>query len=110
MRLLALLSLLASAADHYTTYLCLRAPVVGWNVTEANPLADWLFTTIGLVPGLLLDSAITVCGVAFLVLTPAVPHAAKTVFVATISLWTSAAVVNNVLAVQALGLTLWSVS
>ena len=36
MRVLALLTVLVSAADHWTTYLCLRAPVAGWNVTEAN--------------------------------------------------------------------------
>jgi hypothetical protein len=109
-RLLALLTLMASAADHWTTYLCLKAPVAGWSVTEANPLADWLFTSIGLVPGLLLDSMITLCGVAFLLLTPAVPRMAKNVFFATISAWTSVAVVNNLLAVQALGLSLWSAS
>ncbi len=66
MRLLALLTLLISAADHWTTYLCLRHPVAGWEVAEANPLADWLFSTAGLIPGLLIDSAVTVCGVAFL--------------------------------------------
>ena len=110
MRLLALLTLMASAADHWTTYLCLKAPVAGWNVTEANPLADWLFASIGLVPGLLLDSMITLCGVAFLLLTPAVPRMAKKVFFATISAWTSVAVINNLLAVHALGLSLWSAS
>ena len=110
MRLLALLTLVASAADHWTTYLCLRAPVAGWRVTEANPLADWLFQSVGLVPGLLLDSAITLCGVGFLLLTPAVPQKAKTVFFATICAWTTLAVANNVLAVRSLGLSLWSAS
>lgn len=106
MRLLALLTVVTSAADHWTTYLCLRSPVAGWNVTEANPLADWLFQQIGLVPGLLTDSAITIAGVAFLCLTAAIPHSAKCVFFGTISLWTSFAVMNNVLAVHALGLSL----
>ena len=41
--LLAVLTLALTAADHWTTYLCLRAPVEGWQVTEANPLASWLF-------------------------------------------------------------------
>jgi hypothetical protein len=109
-RLLALLTLLASAADHWTTYLCLKAPVAGWNVTEANPLADWLFGSIGLVPGLLVDSTITLCGVGFLILTPAVPRPAKTVFFATISAWTTVAVINNIFAVRSLGLSLWSAS
>ncbi len=110
MRVLALLTLLASAADHWTTYLCLKAPVAGWDVTEANPLADWLFASVGLVPGLLLDSVITLCGVAFLLLTPAVPQKAKTVFFATVCMWTTLAVVNNIHAVRSMGLSLWSAS
>ena len=43
------LVLLASAADHWTTYLCLRAPVSGWVVTEANPITAWMFQQFGLV-------------------------------------------------------------
>ena len=53
-------TLLLSAADHWTTYLCLRSPVQGFEVTEANPLAAWLFSNLGLVEGLLLDSVVTV--------------------------------------------------
>jgi len=56
---LAIATLALSAADHWTTYLCLRSPVLGWQVTEANPISQWLFEAIGLVPGLLLDSAVT---------------------------------------------------
>ena len=70
MRILALLTLLLSAADHWTTYLCLRQPVDGWHVTEANPLADWLFDMMGLVPGLAVDSLITLSAVGFLLATP----------------------------------------
>ena len=52
LRLLATLTVLLSLADHWTTYLCLREPVTGWSVTEANPLANWLFDLTGLLPGL----------------------------------------------------------
>ena len=52
LRLLALLTLMLSASDHWTTYLCLRRPVDGFDVTEANPLAAWLFDSVGLVEGL----------------------------------------------------------
>ncbi|MGH0030025.1 MAG: hypothetical protein ACQGVC_09560 [Myxococcota bacterium] len=105
MRLLALLTLLVSAADHWTTYLCLRSPVPGWNVTEANPLADWLFTTAGLVPGLMIDSAVTIAGVSFLVVTRNVPPVAKGVFFTVVIAWTSLAVLNNLQAIEALGLS-----
>ncbi len=105
MRLLALLTLLISAADHWTTYLCLRQPVPGWQVAEANPLADWLFSMAGLVPGLAIDSAVTVCGVAFLLVTQAVPETAKGVFFAIVIAWTSFAVMNNLQAIDALGLS-----
>jgi hypothetical protein len=66
---LAGLTLLLTAADHWTTYLCLRGPVQGWRVSELNPLADWLFVKFGLVPGLLIDSTITLAAVAFLATT-----------------------------------------
>jgi hypothetical protein len=104
-RLLAVLTLLVSAADHWTTYLCLRSPIPGWEVVEANPLADWLFATAGLVPGLLIDSTATVCGVAFLVFTRAVPQAAKGLFFVLVIAWTTLAVANNLRAIEALGLS-----
>lgn len=105
MRILALLTVLVSAADHWTTYLCLRAPVPGWRVAEANPLADWLFQTLGLVPGLLLDTAVTLGAVGFLLSTSAIPRALRAAFLAVVTVWTAVAVMNNVQAMQALGLS-----
>jgi hypothetical protein len=104
-RLLALLTLLVSAADHWTTYLCLRQPIPGWSVSEANPLADWLFATAGLVPGLMIDSAVTIGGVAFLVSTRNVPAVAKALFFTLVIAWTTLAVMNNLEAIRALGLS-----
>lgn len=104
MRVLALVTLLVTAADHWTTWLCLRQPVSGWEVTEANPLADWLFQTVGLVPGLLLDSAVTLVAVAFLLSTRRLPRSAKAAFLTFVIAWTGYAVVNNFQAIQALGL------
>lgn len=105
MRLLALLTLIVSAVDHWTTYLCLRTPIPGWSVEEANPLAEWLFHTAGLVPGLLIDSAVTLCGVTFLVVTNQVPRVAKHLFFALVIAWTTLAVANNLEAIEALGLS-----
>ncbi len=105
MRLLALIALLVSAADHWTTYLCLRQPIAGWQVEEVNPLADWLFSAAGLVPGLMIDSVVTLCGVGFLLMTTTVPGVAKGIFFSIVIAWTSFAVVNNLQAIEALGLS-----
>ena len=105
MKLLALATLLVSCADHWTTYLCLRQSVAGWDVSEVNPIADWLFGTIGLVPGLLLDSAITLAAVTFLVATRAVPRLVKHAFFVVVIAVTAFAVFNNLRAVEALGLS-----
>jgi uncharacterized protein YacL len=105
LRALALLTLLISAADHWTTYLCLRRHVNGWDVSEWNPIAEWMFATVGLVPGLLVDSAITLAAVGFLLVTRAVPQIAKLVFFVLVIAVTSFAVVNNLRAVDALGLS-----
>ena len=105
LQILALLTLLLTAADHWTTYLCLRAPIPGFEVSEANPLADWLFEALGLAPGLMLDSVVTLAALAFLLSTPLVPAAAKRVFLLVVSAWTGYAVVNNLHAISTMGLS-----
>jgi hypothetical protein len=102
---LAAFTIVLTAADHWTTYLCLRGPVAGWNVSELNPLADWLFTTFGLVPGLLIDTSVTLVAVGFLLSTALFPRAAKSVCFAVLVLSTAWAVINNLLAIDALGLS-----
>lgn len=104
LRVLAGSSLLLTGADHLTTWLCLRAPVDGWEVSEANPVANWLFRSTGLVPGLAIDSAITLAAVAFLVTTSSLPLALRSGFLGLISLTTGFAVFNNLQAIQAMGL------
>ena len=103
--LLAALTLALTAADHWTTYLCLRTPIEGWIVTEANPLADWLFQAAGLVGGLAIDTAVTVAAVAFLVSTRRLPTAAKHACFGVIALTTGYAVLNNLGALESLGLS-----
>lgn len=105
MRILAAATLILSAADHWTTYLCLRSPVAGWEVIEANPISDWLFSWIGLVPGLLLDSVITVFAVAFLLWTNRLTQNVKRAFFGLVTLTTGYAVINNFRAIDALGLS-----
>ncbi len=105
LHLLALLTLLLTAADHWTTYLCLQAPVPGFEVSEANPIALWLFEAMGLVPGILLDTAVTLAAVGFLVSTALVPGPAKRTFLLVVIAWTGYAVVNNLQAMVAMGLS-----
>ncbi len=102
---LASLTLLLTAADHWTTYLCLRAPINGWAVTEANPIAGWLFDAVGLVPGLMIDSVVTISAIAFLLTTQRLPKFFKGMFFACVSLSTLYAVVNNLDAIRMLGLS-----
>jgi hypothetical protein len=103
--MLVALTLLLTAADHWTTYLCLRAPVPGWQVSEANPIAAWLFQSLGLVPGILLDGAVTLAAIAFLLGTAVVPRAVKGAFFLAVVAWTGWAVVNNVKAILVMGIS-----
>jgi hypothetical protein len=103
---MALLTVLLSAADHWTTYLCLRTPVAGWEVTEANPIAHWLFGSVGLVPGLIIDSVLTLGAVGFLLTTRRLSGFGKFCFFGLISAWTGYAVINNLQAISTLGLPL----
>lgn len=102
--LLSLAVLALTALDHWTTFVCLRVTVPGFAVREGNPLAAWLFEQVGLVPGLVLDSVITVAALAFLLATRRVPATAKTLLLLMIGTWTAGAVANNVRAIEALGL------
>jgi hypothetical protein len=103
MRILALLTLLLSAADHWTTYVCLRAPHDGWEVTEANPIAEWLFGSVGLASGLAIDSVVTLAAVGFLITTTRINHTVKSCFFALIAAWTAIAIINNLNAISAIG-------
>ena len=96
--------LMLTAVDHLTTYLCLREPVAGYVVTEANPFAAWLFGHAGLVQGLILDSLITFAALLFLASTPRFSPRLKLAMLSFIALATSYAVTNNLFAVAALGI------
>ena len=105
LHILALLTLLLTAADHWTTYLCLKSPVPGFDVSEANPIAEWLFDSLGLVPGILLDSAVTLLAIGFLLSTALIPRPAKRVFLMVVIGWTGYAVMNNLQAILSMGLS-----
>ena len=92
-------------APTWTTYVCLRLPVAGWDVIEANPIAEWLFEVAGLVPGLALDSLVTVFAIGFLLTTSRFPLHVKLALLTLISLTTGYAVINNMAAISDLGIS-----
>jgi hypothetical protein len=102
---LAILTLLLTFADHWTTYLCLRSPIAGWQVVEANPAVDLLFQGTGLLGGLLIDSIFTVLAVAFVFHTQSFQKHVKQAFLAFIVVTTGYAVANNLQAISALGIS-----
>ena len=103
---LALLTVLVSSADHWTTYLCLTNPVAGWTVSEVNPISAWMFEVIGVGPALWLDSAVTIVGVGFLATTRVLPDSVKVPLLAAVFGVTAYAVANNLDGVWELGLML----
>ncbi len=108
LRILTLTTIVLTAADHWTTYLCLRRPIEGWLATEANPVANLLFQWAGLGSGLVIDSALTLFAVSFLATTQLFDRNIKTALMAIISFSTGYAVVNNLGAISQMGLSPWS--
>ncbi len=106
LHLLALVAMLFAIADHWTTYLCLRAPVAGWDVLEANPWAAWLFEHFGLVGGLLLDTGVTFLALVVVVQTPLFGSLSKTAVLGLLIATAGYAVQNNIEAVLRMGLSL----
>lgn len=107
LRFFAFTTILLTCADHWTTWLCLKDPVQGWNVSEANPVADWLFQSAGLSGGLMIDSLVTLGAVAFVLTTPVFDRSVKVGLLAVITCATGYAVANNVEAIQRMGLSPW---
>ena len=102
---LAILAALLTAADHWTTYLCLRRPVEGWNAVEANPVVAWLFDLTGLLPGLMIDSGITALAITFILVTPIMSRLTRYLCLGVMTLAGAYAVVNNLQALSSLGLS-----
>jgi hypothetical protein len=104
LRVLAALALLLALLDHLTTWLCLRAPVPGWDVREANPIAAWLFGRVGLLEGLALDTVVTLGAVIVVTEARRVPRAAKLGLLGMLIATSAFAVANNLEVIQEIGL------
>ena len=96
--------LLVTLGDHYTTWLCLQAPVPRWEITEANPIAEYLFQVFGLVSGLLIDSIVTIIAVTWVYRTSFFPDGVKIGCGLAAVAVTTFAVVNNLGAMRAVGI------
>ena len=106
---LGVLVVLLNVADNTTTFLCLRAPTPGFELAEANPAAAWLFDAIGLVPGLVLEMAVTTAAVWFLVATTHLRPRTKLALLAVLALLPLWATLNNAYVIHATGVSLaWS--
>ena len=103
---LGALVILLNTMDNATTFLCLRRPVEGFEVIELNPLAAWLFETVGLIQGLVFESLLTLIAVGFLVLTESVPRWARTTLLVVLCVLPAWAVANNVQVMAAIGILL----
>lgn len=107
MRILLGLSVVAfNLLDNATTFLCLRAPVAGYDVVEANPFARALFDSLGLVPGLLLETVLTTATVAILVWSGRISLRLRFALLMVLALLPAWASVNNLLVMRAVGITM----
>ena len=104
--LLGALVVLFNLTDNATTFLCLRAPIAGYEVVEANPIARWLFESVGLAEGLLFEMVITTAAIIFLVVTERIPHRIKLTLLVILAVLPAWASVNNLLVMRAVGLPL----
>jgi hypothetical protein len=101
---LAGMALLMNALDNFTTFACLRRPVVGFEVYEANPLARWGFDLFGLVPGLILEMALSGVAIWFLLQTQSFSRSTRMSLLAAMAVLPTWAVVNNLRVMHALGM------
>jgi hypothetical protein len=100
----AALALACALLDHWTTWLCLRAPIPGWEIQEANPLAAWLFGRVGLVEGLWIDSLITFGAVLLVAGTARLSRPLKLGLLGLLISTSAFAAVNNLEVIQRVGL------
>jgi hypothetical protein len=106
---LGILVILLNLADNTTTFLCLRAPVAGFELSEANPAAAWMFGMFGLRTGLIVEMLVTSAAVIFLVATDHVPPRIKLALLILLVALPAWAALNNLFVIQATNVPLaWS--
>jgi hypothetical protein len=103
---LGLLIVFFNMLDNVTTFLSLRGPTPGFEVFEANPFARWLFDSIGLVEGLVLETVITTIAVCFLVWAPRISPRVRLVILVVLAVLPAWATVNNLEVMRSVGISL----
>jgi len=98
------LAFLFALLDHFTTWLCLRTPIAGWEIHEANPLAAWLFERVGLVEGLAIDTGVTALALVLVAYSARLPRAARLSLLGLLIGTSAFAVANNFDVIQQIGL------
>jgi len=98
------LAFLFALLDHLTTWLCLRTPIPGWEIREANPLAAWLFERVGLMEGLAIDTGVTALALALVASAARMPRAARLSLLGLLMGTSAFAVANNLDVIQQIGL------
>jgi hypothetical protein len=103
---LGMLVILFNLADNATTFLCLHRPIPGFTVVEVNPFARWLFNSVGLTEGLLIEMIITLAAVGFLVFSKRLSPQIKLIVLTVLIVLPAWAVVNNLNVMKAIGVAL----
>ena len=101
---LVFLAVILNTLDNITTYFCLRAPVPMYEVFEANPLADFLFQTMGLRTGLIFEFVVSTLLLVWIACTKRIPHRVKVGFLVVLCALPGWAVWNNLRVMQEVGI------
>jgi hypothetical protein len=97
LKILFVLLILANLGDNISTYLALALPAIeGMLITEANPIAAWIFETMGLVKGLIFEFVLSIGILFWLMGVKNIPYKWKVVIFVGILIPTVYAVINNV--------------
>ncbi len=100
---LAALAMFTNFLDNWTTYRCLYKPFEDFTVIEVNPVARFLFDTIGLDYGLLLEFTITVGVIGYVTKTTMLPDWVKGTILVVVGLPAAFAAWNNYQVMQMVG-------
>lgn len=97
LKILFVLIILANLGDNFSTYWALTLPAKeGMLITEANPIAAWIFEAMGLVKGLIFEFVLGIGLIWWLMGVKDIPYRWKVVIFAGILIPTVYAVINNI--------------
>ena len=104
--LLVFLAVVFNALDNWTTWVCLRDPVMvaKWGIIEVNIIAAWIFDLMGLEWGLAFEYALTLGALAIIVRTKYFANWAKLTLLAIMCLLAGGAALSNFWVISELGL------